>query len=137
MSSSGQDGSGLLAYKKQVFVGYAVAGFVVALVYLWTSVDSPIDTVPNHVAAIFICAMILFVWIGAAIARDLKSVDDAAGPHAHLSSLRRDLPLGLLSLAAMGPIAWLLAAAEVPRLILVPAIAYSYWMRSRAIGDPG
>ncbi len=127
----------LLVFRKQVFLGYSIAGFVVALIYLWSLVDSPVDALPNHVVVVFICVMILFVWAGAAIARDLTSADDAAGPHLHVQGLLKDLPFGLMSLVGIGVLTWLLSWADVPRLIAVPAIGYGWYMRRRVTGGQG
>lgn len=126
----------LIAFRRRILAGYAIVGFILALVYLTTRMDNLLDEIPPRIGVVFIVILGGACWLGATVALAVRTTADRVDPFAYPLALLKDLPLGVLGIAVTGAIAWGCTEAGLGRLMYVAGVAYGGWMFKRVISAP-
>ena len=116
----------VIKYRRWIFVGYTGVGFVVATIILWASISDPLDDVSLGMMLVFLTALLVFEYVGAAVALDLGSDRESWSPLRHLRSILRRAPVGLGGLAIVLLMDVGLYQAKLSSLLAVPPMAYGY-----------
>ncbi len=125
------DTTSIDACRNRVFVGYAVAGFVVAAIYLYSQVDTVVSEVSDNQAMAFIGILAGFLWLGGSVANAIRKDDQGCFPwsngRATLRCLASEFPALVFFLAVALALLW----GSAPGFLYPAALGYAYWMRWR------
>ncbi len=123
---------GLKAYKRQILLGYTVAGVAASLISLLAVTRDLQQNIPTPEALVFLAIMVTPMCIGNIIARDVSSLADSWSPFAHVQALRNEAPITLAALACIFALDVAIYFAGLPSLLMVlPTIAGGFFLDSR------
>jgi hypothetical protein len=114
-------------YRKRILTGYTFAGLAVGFFGMACTGEFSIAS-----AAIFTASIVVFAWVGGAVANGVWSLDDSWKPWVQRKAIVRSLPLGLSSMAMLA-IGMGLLALIAPGLMYVAGIAYGAWVRKLVV----
>ena len=122
----------LKAYKRQILLGYTVAGVATSLISLFATTSDVQEEIPTPKALVLLAVMVIPMCIGNIIARDVSSLDDSGSPFAHLQALKDEAPITLATLTCIVTLDVAIYIAELPSLLMVlPPIAGGFFLDSR------